>query len=213
MLEDLQAILNYFPIEAVDFNSGSGDQYLQDLSKVIEDNYKSGNYQVAFFYTHLLFMSYVYYSVTKAYKILPDRVRDVYFPINSYFRKEEKKPDFDSYKSVYDFSIIPEKEIFKVFYALDLDESYIKGMAKYIEDRDNYAHATGYGNKTVEELQNEIRNIKGNMQAIDRLFHKNLLQGYKSFLLEFYNRSFQEVQEIIGDIIFLSLTHLRAHET
>ena len=201
MLEDLQEILNYFPIESVDFNAGSGDQYLQDLSKVIEDNYSNGNYQVAFFYTHLLFMSYVYYSIDRAYKISPDRVRDVYYPINSYNGRNDK-PIVGAYPSIYELSKIPEKEIFKVFYALDLSDEYIKSISRYVSSRDDFAHATGKGNISENQLNDEVRGILRNMQSVENIFQGYVTGIYKKFLLKNYHLKYKDLAAVLGDFIY-----------
>lgn len=62
----LLELLYYFPIDKTYISAGSYDQYLYDLEKTVIDNYSVGNFQVSFFYAHLIFMSYVYYCVEKA---------------------------------------------------------------------------------------------------------------------------------------------------
>ena len=110
----LLELLYYFPIDKTYISAGSYDQYLYDLEKTVIDNYCVGNFQVSFFYAHLIFMSYVYYSVEKAYQFEPERMKDIFYPINSY-RGRDDKPDIEHLGSVYEFSKIPEKDIFKVF--------------------------------------------------------------------------------------------------
>ena len=125
----LLELLYFFPIDKTYISTGSYDQYLYDLEKTVIDNYDSGNFQVSFFYAHLIFMSYVYYCVEKAYDIEPDRMKDVFYPINSYHGKDDK-PDIEKHGSVYDFSKIPEKDIFKVFHIMGMDDSVIKSFSK-----------------------------------------------------------------------------------
>lgn len=199
MLENLQEILNYFPIEDVDFGTGSGDQYLQDLSKVIEDNYNSGNYQVAFFYTHLLFMSYVYYSVAKAHKISSTRVEDIYYPINAYHG--ERKPNLDT-NNIYEFSSIPEKEIFKIFHGLGLDEGFIRSISNYINKRDSYAHATGNGNISEDALDDKVKGIIKNIQIINAVFNEHTSSLYKKFLFKNYRLDYNDAKDLFEDFIF-----------
>ena len=116
--EFVDELLTFFPLNKVDWRAGIYDQYLYDLQKTVVDNYEKGNYQVSYFYAHLIFMSYVYYCVEKAYQLQPERLKDVFYPLNAYRGKESKKPSLDSYKSVYDFSLFPEKDIFKIFHDL-----------------------------------------------------------------------------------------------
>lgn len=209
MRDDVQEILNFFPIESVDFNAGSGDQYLQDLSKVIEDNCQKGNYQVAFFYTHLLFMSYVYYSINKAYRISPIRIKDIFYPINPYHG--EKKPDLDSNNN-YEFSTLPEKEVFKIFNVLGLDEGFLRDIPNYVKKRDNYAHATGKGNLSETALSDEIKGIINNIKVIEALFKSHAKNEYKVFLLENYHLKFKGVCSALEDFIYekqLSIADLK----
>ena len=105
----LVRLLEYFPTDKVDVGSGTYDQYLYDLEKTVVDNYEKGNYQVSFFYAHLIFMSYTYYCVDHAFQTNPDRMKDLFYPINAYNGKTDK-PDIENHASVYDFSKIPEKE-------------------------------------------------------------------------------------------------------
>lgn len=59
----VKLLTGFFPMDKVDWEAGTYDQYLYDLIKTVLDNYAAGNYQVSYFYAHLIFMSYVYYSV------------------------------------------------------------------------------------------------------------------------------------------------------
>lgn len=155
-------LLYYFPIDKTYISTGSYDQYLYDLEKTVIDNYESGNYQVSYFYAHLIFMSYVYYSVEKAYQFEPERMKDIFYPINSY-RGRDDKPDIENFGSVYEFSKIPEKDIFKVFRVLGMEDTVIREFSSYISSRDDYAHATGHGNLSEEEFQRNIKTVIGNI--------------------------------------------------
>lgn len=61
-------LIAFFPLDKVDWRTGIYDQYLFDLRKTVVDNFENGNYQVAYFYAHLIFMSFVYYCIEKAYQ-------------------------------------------------------------------------------------------------------------------------------------------------
>lgn len=195
-------LMNYFPVDKIDINLGSYDQYLYDLQKTVADNYKNGNYQVSFFYSHLIFMSYVYYCVEKAYLLFPERMRDIYYPMNVYSGRKDK-PDIDNYASVYDFSKFPEKEIFKIFHIIGMDDDTIKRLAKYISDRDDYAHATGKGNISDETLKGDIKTVYANMEAVHDAFCVILKQMYVDLLLkqceETYINAIVAISEFIID--------------
>lgn len=192
-------LLAFFPVDKVDWAAGTYDQYLFDLQKTVMDNYEKGNYQVSYFYAHLIFMSYVYYSVERTYQFKPDRTKDVFYPINAY-RGREDKPNIETYQSIYEFSKIPEKEIFKVFYIMGMDEMEIKALSSYISNRDDYAHATGEGNISEEALEQNIKSIIGNMQSLHKIFQKELKNIFINFLLSNAENSYDNV---VGNIEIL----------
>lgn len=194
-------LLYYFPIEKTNISAGSYDQYLYDLEKTIIDNYSAGNYQVSFFYAHLVFMSYVYYCVDKAYQLEPRRMKDIYYPINAYNGRKDK-PDIEHYSNIYDFSKIPEKEIFKVFYIMGMDDSTIGQLSNYISNRDDYAHATGKGNISEEVFQQNIRSIIGNMDILRRLFQQYIKQLYIDFIKTNINIEYKNVEDAFNDFIY-----------
>ena len=192
----IKLLTGFFPMDKVDWEAGTYDQYLYDLIKTVLDNYAAGNYQVSYFYAHLIFMSYVYYSVEKVFQFRTDRMKDVFYPINAYNGRSDK-PDIENYKSVYEFSKIPEKEIFKIFYVMGMDTSQIHSMSSYISSRDNYAHATGEGNISAEALTQNIMTIKGNMQTVHKAFFTDFKKQYVQFLLSNVCKSFSDVQNNI----------------
>ncbi len=204
-------LMDFFPLDKVDWNAGTYDQYLADLRKTVVDNYECGNYQVAYFYAHLIFMSYVYYCVERAYQIHPNRMKDVFYPINAYHGKDDK-PKLENYSSIYAFSKIPEKEIFKVFYIMGMEDGLIQAISTYIKKRDNYAHATGKGNISEDELIQNIHSIVGNMKCLSNLFIPIIKEKYIEYLLEHKLNDFTAIADTASDFILdnaLSLNHIR----
>lgn len=193
-------LLEYFPTDKVDIGSGTYDQYLYDLEKTVVDNYEKGNYQVSFFYAHLIFMSYTYYCVDHAYQINPERMKDIFYPINAYGGRRDK-PDIERHTSVYDFSKIPKKEIFKVFRVLEMEDEKIKALSKYISDRDDYAHATGQGNISVEALAQNIRTITQHMETLHESFKRPLKDIYINYLLSHCEIEYSVVIDGVYDFI------------
>ena len=205
----LLELLYFFPFEKIYISAGSYDQYLYDLEKTVIDNYDAGNFQVSFFYAHLVFMSYVYYCVERAFQAEPDRMKDVFYPINSY-RGKDDKPDLDNYKSVYEFSKIPEKEIFKIFRIMGMDHDQIRSLSKYVSDRDDYAHATGQGNISEEALIQNVHTIKRHMETLNHLFEPIVKQLYIDYLLEFAEYDYSSIVDSAFD--FILDNYLSIHE-
>ena len=176
-------LLYFFPIDKVYTPGGSYDQYLYDLEKTVIDNFNNGNFQVAFFNAHLVFMSFVYYCVEKTINKEPSRVQDIYYSMNAYSGKNNK-PDLTKYNSVYEFSKIPEKDIFKIFHALKIDDGRIRDLSRYISSRDDYAHATGKGNISIEELKANIEGIINFMEMLSECFFEDTKKQYIDFLMK-----------------------------
>lgn len=197
----LVELLHYFPTDKVYIAAGSYDQYLYDLEKTIVDNFDVGNFQVSFFYAHLVFMSYVYYCVERTYQLQPNRMTDIFYPINAYSGRQDK-PDLEHYNSIYDFSKIPEKEIFKVFRVMGMEHSQIRDLSKYISDRDDYAHATGKGNISEEELMHSIHNIRGYMEMLSNLFFPWVKEQYFQYLIERIDYECASILDTAADFIF-----------
>lgn len=197
----LLELLYYFPIVKTYIAAGTYDQYLYDLEKTVIDNYEAGNFQVSFFYAHLVFMSFVYYCVERSYQLEPDRMRDVYYPINSYNGRNDK-PDLEHYSSIYDFSKIPEKEIFKVFRIMGMEHNEIKEISKYVSDRDYYAHATGKGNISEEDLIRNVQSIRSYMETLTKLFLPSVKKQYVDYLLDLTDYDYSSVVDSALDFIF-----------
>ncbi len=191
--------LHYFPLDKINQAAGTYDQYLLDLQKTIIDNYQTGNYQVSYFYAHLIFMSYTYYSVELAYSVWPEKVKDQYDLLNAYATRD--KPSLQNHSNTYVFSKIPEKEIFKVFYAIGMDVQYIQQLSEYVGKRDNYAHATGEGNINAETLEQNVQTIKRSMEKIHDLFLPYLKESYVHFLLDTFTLPYDDAQDKIADYI------------
>lgn len=197
----LLELLYYFPVVKTYIAAGTYDQYLYDLEKTVIDNYEAGNFQVSFFYAHLIFMSFVYYCVERSYQLEPDRMRDVYYPINSYNGRNDK-PDLEHYSSIYDFSKIPEKEIFKVFRIMGMEHNEIKEISKYVSDRDDYAHATGKGNISEDDLIRNVQSIRGYMETLTKLFLPSVKKQYVDYLLDLTDYDYSSVVDSALDFIF-----------
>ena len=196
----LLELLYYFPIEKTYIAAGTYDQYLYDLEKTVIDNYDVGNYQVSFFYAHLIFMSYTYHCLELAYSIWPDKIKDQYDLLNAYGSRN--KPKIENHENTYSFSKIPEKEIFKVFYAIGLDVQFIQQLSGYVDKRDNYAHASGEGNFPEQSFRQNIKTIIGNMNTLRGLFVPYLKSLYIKFLLEHMDVDYDVITDNFNDFVF-----------
>jgi hypothetical protein len=69
-----EEIMNYLPISPVDKEDVS--LYPQNITNLVSVNYRYEQYQFAYFGLHLLYMTYIYFTVRKISKVIPDRYKD-----------------------------------------------------------------------------------------------------------------------------------------
>ena len=133
----IQEILNFLPINPEDEEDVIN--YIQNITNLIAVNYKYGQYQFAYFGIHLLYMTYVYCVAWKISQIEPDRYKDAIVFARPYNGRERdfKIEDADS---IFSYSLMPEKEIAKLFRIIGLDKSQISVVSNLVEMRNEMAH-------------------------------------------------------------------------
>lgn len=179
----LQDIINYLPIDPID-----GEDvltYIENITNLITVNYKYGQYQFAYFGVHLLYMTYIYCTVWKISRILPERYSDAVVFARTYSNRE-KDMDIDNISTIFQYSLIPEKDISKIFKIIDLDKSQISNVGILVDVRNEMAHASGKFEILTEDnfnvkantILNSIRNIHNRMDKQIRKWFKQILSNY-----------------------------------
>lgn len=179
----LQEILNFLPIDPVDEEDVSN--YIQNITNLITVNYKYGQYQFAYFGTHLLYMTYIYCTAWKISQIEPDRYKDAIIYARPYSGRE-KEFKIDEPESVFAYSLIPESDIAKIFRIINLDNSQIANVGEYVKTRNEMAHASGKFEIPNEEgfdtkvhtLYISIKNIHSRMDAYIRKWYEQVLLSF-----------------------------------
>lgn len=192
----LEEILLYLPIEPSDKEDVS--VYLKNLTNLIAVNYKYEQYQFAYFGLHLLYMTYIYCTIWKISKIIPEKCGYA-----SIFAKAYGNTDFDycDVESIFEYSSIPEKEIGKIFKIIELHPGQIGNISGLVDDRNDMAHASGKFEILTEEnftvkantVHNSIKNIHNRMDKQIRIW-------FTDVLLKYCNDDFKDYSSI-NDII------------
>jgi hypothetical protein len=194
----LEELLNYLPIEATDRKDVN--TYLRSITESILVTYSNEQYQFAYFGLHLLYMTYIYFSVKKISQINPERYKDAVIFAKPYHNKEL---DFNNISSVFDYSLVPEKELPKIFEIIELNVGQINKIGNLVESRNEMAHANGWFAILNEKdfyvaasvLCDSVRNIHSRMDG-------QIRNWFKDFLLRFCNKEFEEYgNDDISDII------------
>ena len=179
----LQDIINYLPIDPIDEEDVI--TYIENITNLITVNYKYGQYQFAYFGLHLLYMTYIYCTVWKISRILPERYSDAVVFARTYSNRE-KDMDIDNIGTIFQYSLIPEKDISKIFKIIDLDKSQISNVGILVDVRNEMAHASGKFEILTEDnfsvkantILNSIRNIHNRMDKQIRKWFKQILSSY-----------------------------------
>lgn len=73
-MDEANQIFSYLPLR---YKNNGEAEYVQYLWKAFESNYENEQYQFAFMAYHMLFMSFVYFSIWEIKSIHPDVYRKI----------------------------------------------------------------------------------------------------------------------------------------
>ena len=189
----LQEILNFLPInpsDEEDINS-----YINNITNLIAVNYKYEQYQFAYFGVHLLYMTYIYCTAWKISQIVPDRYQDVIVFARPYSGRE-RDLKIEEANSIFAFSLLPEKDIAKLFKIICLDKSQIANVSDLVDARNDMAHASGKFNILTEDSYDaKVSNILTSIQNIHKCMNESIRQWYSEILISFCAGEFDGYDE------------------
>lgn len=179
----LQDIIAYLPIEPDDEEDIIN--YINNITNVVAVNYKYEQYQFAYFGIHLLFMTYVYCTAWKIAQIEVDRYKDAIVFARPYNGRERdfKIEDADS---IFVYSLMPEKDISKLFKIIELDNSQISIISDLVDTRNDMAHASGkFYILNEESFEVKVNSIFTSIKNIHRHMNCPIRNWYEKVLLSF----------------------------
>jgi hypothetical protein len=193
----LEELLSYLPIDAADKNDAN--TYLRNITDSILVNYSNEQYQFAYFGLHLLYMTYIYFSVRKISVITPERYKDAVVFARPY---NGQKLDFTNLESVFDYSRVAEKELPHILKIIDLDNSQIGKISGLVDSRNEMAHANGRFTILNEDTFSTATNgIINSVKNIHSRMDKQIRFWFEKFLLRYCANEFAEYDGNITDII------------
>lgn len=179
----LSEILDFLPINPDDEKDIIN--YVRDITNLVAVNYKHGHYQFAYFGIHLLYMTYLYCTAWKISQIEPERYRDAIVFARSY-NGREKDLKIEDAESIFDYSLMPEKDIAKLFKIIELDKSQISAVSDLVDTRNDMAHASGkFEILTEESFDVKVSSILASMNTIHKYMNRPIRKWYKQVLLSF----------------------------
>lgn len=173
-----------------DLPSTNGDSIcvqhcIQNITNLIAVNYKYGQYQFAYFGLHLLYMTYIYCTAWKIGQIEPERYKDAIVFARPYNGRERdlKIEDADS---IFAYSLIPEKDIARLFKIIELDRSQISAVGDLVDTRNEMAHASGkFEILTEDGFDAKANSVLTSMSCIHRCMDKLIRKWFSEVLLSF----------------------------
>lgn len=196
----IQDILNYLPISPT--NDEDIISYIQNVSNLVSVNYKYGQYQFAYFGIHLLYMTYIYCTIWKISKINPSRYSDAVVFARTYNNRDDEI-DIENICSIFEYSLIPEKDISKVFKIIDLDKSQISSISGLVSLRNEMAHASGkFEILTEDSFRDRTHSVMSSMKCIHLKMNGQIRKWFEGVLIGYCRDEFSlysEVKDIINE--------------
>jgi hypothetical protein len=196
-MDEAYVIFDYLPLEDIEVNG-----YTKPLYNSAIVTYEKKEYQFSYFAMHLIFMSFIYSTVWKIGQFHKEKYEDSLLFARPY---NGSSVDFKEINSVFEYSHLPEKDIFEFFALIGIDNGYIKSIKRLIDFRNEMAHATGtfqissesHFNDALRELLSVSSNIQEKMNLAIRSWYREVLINYaKNGLTDTYATPTDFVAEV-----------------
>ena len=193
-MEEVYDILEYLPIDDVEVND-----YVSPLFNSASVTYEKEQYQFSYFAVHLIFMTYIYSTVWKIGQFHKDDYEHSLLFARPYNGSDVNLKEI---KSVFDFSHLPEKDIFEFFALIGLENGYIKSTKKLIDYRNEMAHATGrFQIASEENYESAISEILNVTAKIHEKLSLTIRDWYREELIYYAKNELSEQYSSILDYI------------
>ncbi|HPM47347.1 MAG TPA: hypothetical protein PL056_09800 [bacterium] len=207
-MENVYELLDYLPLEDIEVND-----YVRPLINSAQVTYEKGEYQFSYFAVHLIFMTNIYTTVWQVSQFYKERYNHSLLFARPYNGKEVK---LDEISSVFEFSKLPEKDIFEFFRLIGLDDSYVKSTKKLIDYRNEMAHATGKIQiSSKDDFDDAVNGIISVMRNIHEKFSITIKSFYEKELREYAKTELEEFfasPDEYVDFLFISNLHFSPNE-
>ncbi len=165
----------------VSYKTRSEEDYIRFLWDAFEANYTSGKFEFSSFAFHLLYMSFVSFSI---WQIRLAREKEFKHALIGFLVDAENKLlDADTPFKFYEK--LKESQIFRFLKIVGCENNQVGEFAKFVKRRNKIAHPSGtvfFNDQAtiddeIELMMREVANIQQHMRTI-------ILDVYKRFLLE-----------------------------
>lgn len=199
-MDEALELADYLPIS---FKSQSEGEYLAFLWDAFESNYTNGKYEFASLAFHLLYMSFVSFSIWQIRLVREQDFKKALIGFQS--ESENKLMAADSPFKFYDQ--LKESQIFRFLKLIGCENSQIGEFAKFVKRRNKIAHPSGtvFFNDQLS-IDNEITEMMEEVANIQVHMHPIISEVYGHFLVESADVEEREYSDP-ADELMASLIH------
>jgi hypothetical protein len=176
-MDDALVLRAYLPSS---FKNRNDWDYIDFLWDAFESNYESGKYQFAMLACHMLYMSFVYFSVWQIKSTHPDA-----FSLSLVgFTKDDERSLLEA-TSPFSFWTINEARIFRFLKLIGCGNEEIGRFAKLVQQRNDIAHSNGnifYSDQATADRK--IAEFLQQLEAIQRHMQPVLHDCFQRFLID-----------------------------
>ncbi len=130
-------------------------------------------------------MTYIYCTAWKIGRIESERYKDAIVFARAYNGRESEF-DIEDANSIFAYSLMPEKDIAKLFKIINLDKSQISSVCDLVDTRNDMAHASGkFEILTEDGFDAKANSIFVSIQSIHRCMDGQIRKWYSQVLLSF----------------------------
>ena len=174
-MEEALELADYLPMS---LKNEEETKYIASLWRAFTSNYENEDYQFALLPYHMLFMSFVYFTLWKVRSHQPDDVCNISIGFGNETEKLIRGMD-----SPFAFSVINERSVFRFLKLIQCKNSRISQYAKLVDIRNNASHANGQiYSSSVDRLDQHIRDILRYVKEIQFHNYEYIKWVYYEFL-------------------------------
>ena len=195
-MDDALELVNYLPVS---YGSHSEEEYITFLWDAFQTNYSNGKFEFSGLAFHLLYMSFVSFSLWRIRVVRPEDFTTALIGF-----QREKEGRFLKVDSPFKFyEELKESEIFRFLKLLGCENDQVGEFSKFVKRRNKIAHPTGTVffndqvsiDREISEMMREVGNIQNHMRPI-------ILEIYRRFLSESWDIENREYAEPAQEIAF-----------
>ncbi|WP_422372618.1 hypothetical protein [Hoeflea sp.] len=185
------------------FANASEQAYLDFLCSAFQTNYEAERYEFASLAFHLLYMSFVSFSIWQIRLARPEPFAMAMVG----FRSDDEGGLIDCESPFKFYDRLKESQIFRFLKLIGCSNKQVGEFAKFVKRRNKIAHPSGtvfFNDQAaidaeIADMMTEVRNIEAHMQPV-------ILELYRSFLRE--SADAEELEySVYGDEITANFVH------